>query len=127
MTRDEINTIAARVTDMMLQKLTDLLQGKRSETMTSRTFPINPYRHGSKLHTIFNSLADGMRHSIEFLTDAAYFPGAGNRPIYRRRVASAIRTIRASGLCGDVIYNTDGYVMVARTAAVVDSPPVGVL
>lgn len=55
----------------------------------------NPYRTGSKLHAVFNFIADGTTHTLEEITDAAYFPGASRRsPLRRRRTASALRTIR---------------------------------
>lgn len=54
----------------------------------------NPYRTGSKLHTIFNFIADGEAHTLEAIADAAYFPGAGRVAIRRCRTASALRTIR---------------------------------
>jgi hypothetical protein len=105
--------------------LAELWNQVRRETMTSELFPINPFREGSKISTVFNFLADGERHSITAITDAAYFPGAGQRALYRRRVASAIRTIRQNRF--NVGYRKgDGYQM-TRTAAAVGSLPSSVL
>ena len=63
-------------------------------TMKTTICTRNPYRLGSKLHHIFNFMADGNVHTLVAITNAAYFPGAGNEPLYRRRVSSALRTIR---------------------------------
>lgn len=54
----------------------------------------NPYRTGSKLFDIFFFMADGERHSLVDITNAVYSVGAGNNSLFRRRVASALRTIR---------------------------------
>ncbi len=54
----------------------------------------NPYRFGSRLHIIFSFMSDGKYHVLENITQAAYFLGAGRRSLYRRRTASALRTIR---------------------------------
>jgi len=61
--------------------------------MSHEKFP-NPFRVGSKMQKVFHFLADGEYHSIQAITNAVYFPGAGSRALYRRRVASSIRTIR---------------------------------
>lgn len=72
------------------------LDNRRRIGMTTTTTPVtNPFRHGSKLHDIFNFMADGSEHSLNAITDAGYFPGAAGNPLYRRRTSSAIRTIRA--------------------------------
>lgn len=54
----------------------------------------NPYREGSKLFDIFRFLSDGARHTLVDITNEVYTPGAGYVSLYRRRVASALRTIR---------------------------------
>ncbi len=63
-------------------------------TIDSNVTTKNPYRTGSKLHTIFNFIADGETHTLDAIADAAYYPGAGRLPLNRRRTASALRTIR---------------------------------
>lgn len=54
----------------------------------------NPYREGSKLHDIFNLIADGKSHTIEEIA-AAVYPSEDVCTYHRRRVASALRTIRS--------------------------------
>ncbi len=54
----------------------------------------NPYRFGSRLHIIFDFMSDGQYHVLKSITEAAYFLGAGRLSLYRRRTASALRTIR---------------------------------
>ena len=63
-------------------------------TTDSNVTTKNPYREGSKLHSVFNFIADGENHTLNEITDAAYFPGARNQPMNRRRTSSALRTIR---------------------------------
>ncbi len=55
---------------------------------------LNPYRAGTKLFDIFILLSDGEAHTLVDMTHRVYLSGSGNNPLYRRRVASAIRTIR---------------------------------
>ncbi len=57
----------------------------------------NPFRKGSKLWDIFRFMADGERHSIEDLVESIYGPGTQmcHWTPTRRRMASALRTIRA--------------------------------
>lgn len=81
--------------------------------LLSDRIPPNPYRYGSKINLVFHSLADGEAHTIEAITDGAYFPGAGSRALYRRRVASAIRTIRRN-VIKVTFRKGDGYRMVPR-------------
>jgi len=64
-------------------------------TIDSNITTTNPYRTGSKLHSIFNFISDGSPHTLVDITNAAYFPGAGNVTMYRRRTSSALRTIRS--------------------------------
>lgn len=79
--------------------------------MTTNLFESkNPYRVGSKLHHIFHLLADGAPHTLVDITEAVYHPGAGYRPIFRRRVSSALRTIR-NLYDFDVVFNGNEYVL----------------
>ncbi len=73
----------------------------------------NPYRVGSKLFDIFVILSDGEAHTLVDLTHRVYVAGSGNNPIYRRRVASAIRTIRRRRCGVDVGFDGFAYRMVA--------------
>ena len=54
----------------------------------------NPYRTGSKLYVILNFIADGRPHTLEEITEVAYFFSANLQTLYRRRTSSALRTIR---------------------------------
>lgn len=80
--------------------------------MTSKTTleSKNPYRESSKLHSIYHFLSDGAPHTLVDITETAYFPGAGMIAMYRRRVSSAIRTIR-SMLNINLNYDGSEYIM----------------
>lgn len=52
----------------------------------------NPYRIGSQLHNIFQFMADGNPHTLEDITKAIY---PYSITMWRRRVSSALRTIRS--------------------------------
>ncbi len=73
----------------------------------------NPYRVGSKLHAIFEFISDGKPHSLRSITEGTCFAGASNKPLYLRRTASALRTIRSRpGL--DVNFSGDWYRLIRR-------------
>ncbi len=63
---------------------------------TSTITMLNPYRVDSKLYNIFEFMKDGAWYSLLDITYAAYCPDplAGAVVLYRRRTASALRTIR---------------------------------
>lgn len=54
----------------------------------------NPYRVDSKLFKIFKFMSDNRNHTLAEITDEVYFYGARLTSLYRRRAASALRTIR---------------------------------
>lgn len=55
----------------------------------------NPYRTGSKMHRIFNLMSDGEPRTLEDITKWTYnLDLIMSSALYRRRVASALRTIR---------------------------------
>lgn len=60
----------------------------------------NRYRESSKMFAVFNFLHEGGSHTLVDITNHVYPPQfeAGIRPLFRRRVASAIRTIRKNGV-----------------------------
>ena len=54
----------------------------------------NPYRTGTQLHDLFELMKDGRARTLHYIIDEMFDPQ--EVPIYRgRRVASALRTIRA--------------------------------
>ena len=61
----------------------------------------NPYRVGSKLHKIYEIMSDGKWHDLEGITEEVYGYLNHRVVLYRRRTASALRTIRRKqgGLC----------------------------
>lgn len=80
-------------------------------TTTTRIDVENPFREDSKLWDIFRFMADGERHSIREIANNVYYPNASSWTPCRRRVASALRTIRAkSGL--DVLFDGACYRLV---------------
>ncbi|KKN68081.1 hypothetical protein LCGC14_0455350 [marine sediment metagenome] len=54
----------------------------------------NPYRVNSRLHAIFNFIADEELHTLAEIVNAVYYVGADKFLLNRRRTASALRTMR---------------------------------
>lgn len=54
----------------------------------------NPFRPFTKLFNIFQFLSGGGSHTLVDITNSVYYHGAGTKSIFRRRVSSALRTIR---------------------------------
>lgn len=67
---------------------------------TSKIGIRNPFRRSSKLYYIFEFMKDGAWHDLKDITEMAYGSAsrdilfAGAVPLFRRRTASALRTIR---------------------------------
>ena len=74
----------------------------------------NPYRAGSKLHKIYEFMADGKRHSLEEITYECYGLRANSVTFLKRRTASALRTIRNQPKLF-VYFNGSGYRLVGWT------------
>lgn len=55
---------------------------------------INPFRTSSKLYLIFDFMSNGDLHSLDRVTELIYGFAQRNNVLYRRRTASALRTIR---------------------------------
>ena len=92
----------------------------------------NPFRTGSKLGEIFEFMSDGLDHHLRDITEAAYRSvGVGDSPLFQRRVASALRTIRClPGIDVEFESNVSGYqgkykLVPARTEAAPGSRPAG--
>jgi len=84
---------------------------------------INPFRTSSKLHEIFDFMSDGNLHGLDRITELIYGYEGSRKFVYRRRTASALRTIRRTKPY-DVIFDGTWYQL--RMDPVDGSPPADV-